>query len=305
MIPAVIDSPELHSLSDLGVRAPIVLTQQRPLSRRVPFSIPRSRDPTRHYQVISAFRLHYGDGEGGGAGYVNTLTGKGVSSSVEFKTKQDGRGLLTTWNTVGVHGTRRYTTRRQAIRVRFTNYFVRSDARPGRHALRFQLEAFDGFPVSRVVVFPHRSGVRSTTVPPYTLRLSLSTVRESSRRTTVKLDIINFGPRPARQVELVVLSGSCARARPSASRRLPTIGGRRVRTTTFTFRRTKPNACAAQIAVTSSAGSASATLRFPHTGSTPSSGAGGEAWVVWPVAGAAAGLVLLAWRRRRVARAGN
>ena len=163
--PPVVDRPALFDLRDLGQRKPVVLDHEHPLSEPIRFRIPRSAHRRWPYaRVFVRFRIELDPEAAPGYGYVEMLTGLGPSASAEFVTSRKRGRLVTHWNTVNVHGSKAYRTTDLTIPVRMDNYMLEHDRQPGTHALRFELEAYRGFRVRRVVISP-RSGLRLTATP--------------------------------------------------------------------------------------------------------------------------------------------
>jgi hypothetical protein len=164
MLPAT-EPPSFTSVDALGA-APIVLTKRHPRSAPVGFCIPGPADRPVYRLVRLRFRIDYGRRvRPGGIGFVNLGSGSDASASVTFKPRRTDTNVKTTWTTVGVDGQRQRRTGRRAIRVDFWNYMLYADAKPGRHALTFEVRKSGRFRFRRVAVSA-ASGIGATTESP-------------------------------------------------------------------------------------------------------------------------------------------
>ncbi len=296
----LIDNPGPVDLHALGAQGPVIVTPGESRSAPLEYEIPRTSGRRQYFRIRFDFLIEMEARPVGSFGYVNALTDEAPSASAEFKIRGDRRGPLVAWNTVNVRGQRSHRTRERVIRVSTWNYVLNAASRPGRHTLRFQLERYRGLDVKRVTILPS-TRLQRTYEPPFTLRMRVHPPRRYAKRSKVGVDLINIGSGRARKVSVEANPDDCAAVIKPAVRKVADIRGKRVRMTSFSFRRRSRRACAVQIAARSSVGSATADFSLPAYASSPpvASREGGPAslWaglLLLPIAAGA-----LALRRRR------
>lgn len=188
----------------------LTLTRRQPISDPFPYVV---REPARgramYYRVVLRCRVRFGS-RGSGYGYINAVTDRDVSASIEIARERPSTGEpKTTVSLVNAWGARRYATRQRSMQLALTNYVRVSGSRPGRHALRFQLQRYDGLDIERVEVLP-LSGVFPTRVPPVPLSLGIAPGSGSptvGKPVRLRLELSNAPGAPkARSIVVTVAS---------------------------------------------------------------------------------------------------
>ncbi len=223
-----IDHDGLRSLAQLGHPALIVLSTRTRRSRAIVFRLPRhaAQGPSHWYRVRLHFRADV-SGSGQGFGYVNVITGHGVTASTEFVTPRRKPPARMSWNTVNTAGERKYTATRRVVDVDFRNYIVESDVSSGIHRLVFQLQQYRGLRFRRVAIRAD-SGVERTSVSPYPMTLRLTASPPAGGASSVVAVLANTTTKPITGVKLLAMASKNAMIVGPRDVRWPSVpsGGR-------------------------------------------------------------------------------
>lgn len=242
MAAAILHEYRAYPLRELGQPAPIVLNDRVRSARLAEYRIPSAWRANRYVLLRLRLTVRLSADSGSGRAFIAVTGRNGTSSTIEVRAHRRGSSLTSEWSAANPYGAVHHAVRGRVIQVDFPNYLRNPDASPGLHELRVTLERFGRVKLIGVRVSPV-SAIRPTREQPYPLRIRRPRTEETPSGPRVAVPLVNLGPLPVRRVTLNADVDRCLKINGPQTRRVGTLGGRRVGIQHFSFTRAHAAPC--------------------------------------------------------------